>query len=441
MPTPILGLFRVLPETVKLVAERHAAHARYHAVIPLYYRIAPRYRVRPEVALAQAAHETGWGRFSGVVPPEFHNWCGLKVAHGGADDDPFAHARFPDDETGVLAHVQHLAAYAGGPHPQAVGDPVVDPRLALVSWGSAPLVEDLGKRWAPDRNYGLRIAAIVREFEEEEQAMAAYPTRYPGAQWIPSPYMTPGRQAGRNWPSTVDTVVMHHTDGTKESVIQTFTNSPRRVSAHFLVCRDGSVIQFVDLADVAWHAGEWTMNVRSVGIEHEHYRTGSGWSSWTAEQLTAASRLLAWLESVAGRRLTVLRHRDVVATECPGDLPVETIVQRAREGGTMEEKRYFPETGHWLAHGFKAFWEAHGGLPIFGYPISEEYRDERVTCELPNCRDRGKPHVVQYFERARFEWHPGVAPEDFDVLLGRVGAELAEARGLSNTEPFQRKQG
>jgi hypothetical protein len=30
---------------------------------------------------------------------------------------------------------------------------------------------------------------------------------------------------------------------------------------------------------------------------------------------------------------------------------------------------------------------------------------------------------VQYFERARFEYHPGSAPARFDVLAGRIGAE------------------
>jgi len=33
---------------------------------------------------------------------------------------------------------------------------------------------------------------------------------------------------------------------------------------------------------------------------------------------------------------------------------------------------------------------------------------------------------VQYFERQRFEWHPGKWPERFDVLLGRLGAQLLE---------------
>ncbi|MCM8749837.1 terpene cyclase/mutase family protein [Thermomicrobiaceae bacterium CFH 74404] len=75
---------------------------------------------------------------------------------------------------------------------------------------------------------------------------------------------------------------------------------------------------------------------------------------------------------------------------------------------------YFPETGHNLCAGFRAYWESFGGLAVFGYPISEEFNEDGT--------------VVQYFERARFEWHPGVWSERYDVLLSRLGAEVVEAR-------------
>lgn len=77
---------------------------------------------------------------------------------------------------------------------------------------------------------------------------------------------------------------------------------------------------------------------------------------------------------------------------------------------------FFPETNHNLCGGFLAYWERFGGLPVFGYPISEEFLEtDPVT---------GTVRTVQYFERHRFEWHPGIWPERFDVLLGRLGASL-----------------
>lgn len=73
--------------------------------------------------------------------------------------------------------------------------------------------------------------------------------------------------------------------------------------------------------------------------------------------------------------------------------------------------RWFSETGHTINHGFRAFWEQFGGLEIFGYPISEEFKQDNLT--------------VQYFERAVFEWHPGSNAQRYDVELRRLGSEVA----------------
>lgn len=35
----------------------------------------------------------------------------------------------------------------------------------------------------------------------------------------------------------------------------------------------------------------------------------------------------------------------------------------------------FPETGHSLAYSFKSFWMKNGGLPVFGYPLTEVFNE------------------------------------------------------------------
>lgn len=80
-----------------------------------------------------------------------------------------------------------------------------------------------------------------------------------------------------------------------------------------------------------------------------------------------------------------------------------------------DECRFFAETGHSLCPPFLAFWQHHGGLPVFGYPISQPFTEV-------NAAD-GQPYTVQYFERNRFEHHPELAPPN-DVLLGLLGVEL-----------------
>jgi len=83
--------------------------------------------------------------------------------------------------------------------------------------------------------------------------------------------------------------------------------------------------------------------------------------------------------------------------------------------------RYFEETEHNLAGAFLRYWERNGGLMTFGYPITEEYIEENP--------DDGESYVVQYFERARFEYHPEYAGTHSEVLLGLLGNEMLRERG------------
>jgi hypothetical protein len=158
--TPILGPPQVTVDQAQAWARSRGATEQFVGLASLYWRHGLEYGIRPEVAYAQAAKETAFGRFGGTVTAHMHNFCGLKVAAPKADarED---HAAFPDDDTGVRAHYQHLAAYVGL---APIGD-VVDPRYGLVKslpWaGTVRAVEDLGGKWAPNPDYG---ASIVRDY-------------------------------------------------------------------------------------------------------------------------------------------------------------------------------------------------------------------------------------------------------------------------------------
>ena len=89
---------------------------------------------------------------------------------------------------------------------------------------------------------------------------------------------------------------------------------------------------------------------------------------------------------------------------------------------------YFPETGHSLILGFRDYWEANGGLPVFGFPLTEEF--DQTTTDSPRLQR------IQIFERQRFEWHPELEGTPYVVLLGRLGAENAVQRGLVGTPAF-----
>ncbi|MGB9752443.1 MAG: peptidase S8 [Roseiflexus castenholzii] len=81
---------------------------------------------------------------------------------------------------------------------------------------------------------------------------------------------------------------------------------------------------------------------------------------------------------------------------------------------------YFPETGHTLRGVFLSYWRAHGGLPVFGYPISEEFIERG---------EDGREALVQYFQRHRFELRPENRPP-YNVQLSRMGDIILRTRGV-----------
>ncbi len=82
------------------------------------------------------------------------------------------------------------------------------------------------------------------------------------------------------------------------------------------------------------------------------------------------------------------------------------------------DKVFFPDTGHSLgsASAFKPYWDKYGGLAQFGFPITEEFQERNA--------DDGKTYIVQYFERARFEYHPENKGTPYEVLLGLLGKQI-----------------
>ena len=78
-----------------------------------------------------------------------------------------------------------------------------------------------------------------------------------------------------------------------------------------------------------------------------------------------------------------------------------------------DEHLYVPETGYSVSFALRIFYERHNGPERFGPPISAAF-DDGFT---------GRP-VVQYFPRARLEWHPELQGVPDEVQLGDIGREL-----------------
>ena len=108
------------------------------------------------------------------------------------------------------------------------------------------------------------------------------------------------------------------------------------------------------------------------------------------------------------RRPPLRRPRRPRFNACPG--------RRLPAGSTSRA------TGHTLAAPMRAYWERYGGLAQFGYPLTEPFTE---TLNTTDPRDqRPQIYQVQYFERARFEYHPEYAGTPSEVLLGLLGVHF-----------------
>lgn len=130
-----------------------------------------------------------------------------------------------------------------------------------------------------------------------------------GAAWQPSPNFDQRRP---------NFVILHQTSNDNVArALATLTDPERRVSAHYLIGRDGAVMQLVDESARAWHAGEswWggstDLNSASIGIELDN----TGDEAFAEPQIAA---LLTLLDELRQRyripAANYLAHGDVAPT-------------------------------------------------------------------------------------------------------------------------------
>lgn len=159
--TTIMGASQVSAGQLKALLQQKNPAAPPE-LADLYIEIGAEYGIRGDIAFCQAAKETKWWQFGGLVQDYQNNYCGLgatgTAATGneelaGADPArvsyrPGVHgAVFATVAVGVEAHIQHLYAYAvKGALP--AGKVLLDPRFNRPSRGCAPRWIDLGGKWA-----------------------------------------------------------------------------------------------------------------------------------------------------------------------------------------------------------------------------------------------------------------------------------------------------
>lgn len=163
--------------------------------------------------------------------------------------------------------------------------------------------------------------------------------------------------------------------------------------------------------------------------ETGHWVTGNFWSFYQSipdpQRIYGYPITDAFQDSMTGE---VVQYFQRARFELHPEAPVELRVQLTPLGKLLYNPapaieapvilpacRLYSETGFRVCYAFLDFFDAHGGVSQFGYPISNfEIRNERI---------------VQYFQRARLEWRPDQEGTGNWVGITDLGTEYFRVRG------------
>ncbi|MEU6271084.1 peptidoglycan recognition family protein [Streptomyces populi] len=248
------------------------------------------------------------------------DWYAAVARFSGADDSATA-AAYADDAYAVLRTGERRTTDTGQ-------------RVALAARpGLEPDTAQLGRA-------GLRTAS----------AEGTECPRTVSCEWIPAPYAEFGDGdygnhdlGDRPASQSIKYIVIHDTEGTWDGVLN-LVQDPTYVSWNYtLRSTDGHIAQHVKAKDVAWHAGNWYVNAKSIGLEHEGFLTAP--DTWYTEEMYRASarlvRYLARKYDIPLDRQHILGHDNV-----PGPTASTVPGMHTDPGPYWDWRHYFTLLGH-----------------------------------------------------------------------------------------------
>lgn len=131
----------------------------------------------------------------------------------------------------------------------------------------------------------------------------------------------------------IDRIVIHHNAGTNDAGARRtwYVSTGIGTSAHYQVTPD-KIWGCVGENFVAYHAGNYPMNQRSIGIEHLN---NAGAPNWTIAEETYRNsakliRDICERYGIPMDRQHILGHREVSQTACPGGIDIDKLITMAK---------------------------------------------------------------------------------------------------------------
>ena len=172
-----------------------------------------------------------------------------------------------------------------------------------------------------------------------------------GCESIPAPYEKYGDSPGaygnhdladRPADMDIDYIVIHDTEASWDTTLELVQDPTYLAWNYSLRSRDGHIAQHLDSSDVGWHAGNWYVNMHSIGLEHEGFAAqGASWYTESMYRTSAALvRHLAAKYDVPLDRAHIIGHDQV-----PGHVPSTVPAMHWDPGPYWDWEHYFDLLG------------------------------------------------------------------------------------------------
>ncbi|MGA5699206.1 N-acetylmuramoyl-L-alanine amidase [Peterkaempfera bronchialis] len=295
------------------------------------------------------------------------DWYGAVARYSGADD-PAAGRRFADEVFGLLR--------TGARRTTDDGQPVALPAIRA----AAPGPDD-----APDPRTDCPADLDCLWLPAPYQRL---PPDQPDRPDQPDPEHHGNHDlADRPATQPIDTIVIHDTEGSWDTSLK-LVQDPAYLGWHYTIrSADGQVAQHLPVKDIGWHAGNWDINARSIGIEHEGFlATGGTW--YTEAMYRSSARLVRHLADEYGiplDRQHILGHDNV-----PGPTAAAVAGMHLDPGPYWDWAHYFALMGR----PFRATADGHGGLVTI-LTDHDAHRPAYTGCTGPGepCPPQGSADV------------------------------------------------
>lgn len=131
----------------------------------------------------------------------------------------------------------------------------------------------------------------------------------------------------------IDTIVIHHNASLNDAVARStwYVSTGHGTSAHYQVTPD-KIWGCVGENYVAYHAGNYPVNQRSIGIEHLN---NTGAPTWTIAEETYRNsakliRDICERYGIPMDRQHILKHSECSSTSCPAGIDIDKLIAMAR---------------------------------------------------------------------------------------------------------------